>query len=57
MGNNRQDETCISGPCPLVEVNIIGDDSEPLRTTHSVVEELQMKLETLPGNEMALVEF
>lgn len=57
MGNDRQYETCISSPCPLVGVNIIGKDSESLRTTHNVVEELQMKLESLPGNEMTLVEF
>ena len=44
-----------SGPRIIVEVDIVMDPSETLRTTHDVAEELQMKLESLPHVERAYV--
>ena len=44
-----------SGPRIIVEVDIVMDPSETLRTTHDVAEELQMKLESLPDVERAYV--
>ncbi|KAJ5624103.1 hypothetical protein N7510_000412 [Penicillium lagena] len=44
-----------SGPRLLVEVDIVMEDSESLRATHDVAEELQMKLESLPDVERAYV--
>ena len=38
-----------------MEVDIVMDPSESLRTTHDVAEELQMKLESLPDVERAYV--
>ena len=44
-----------SGPRIIVEVDIVMDPMESLRTTHNVAEELQMKLESLPHVERAYV--
>lgn len=44
-----------SGPRIIVEVDVVMDPSETLRTTHDVAEELQMKLESLPHVERAYV--
>ena len=44
-----------SGPRIIVEVDIVMDSSETLRTTHDVAEALQMKLESLPHVERAYV--
>lgn len=44
-----------SGPRIIVEVDIVMDCSQTLRTTHDVAEELQMKLESLPDVERAYV--
>ena len=44
-----------SGPRIIVEVDIVMDPSETLRTTHDVAEELQMKLESLADVERAYV--
>lgn len=44
-----------SGPRIIVEVDIVMDPDQTLRTTHDVAEELQMKLESLPDVERAYV--
>lgn len=44
-----------SGPRLIVEVDIVMDPHESLRSTHDVAEELQMKLESLPDVERAYV--
>ena len=44
-----------SGPRIIVEVDIVMDPLESLRTTHNVAEELQIKLESLPDVERAYV--
>ncbi len=44
-----------SGPRIIVEVDIVMDPTQTLRTTHDVAEELQMKLESLPDVERAYV--
>ena len=44
-----------SGPRIIVEVDIVMDPMQTLRTTHDVAEELQMKLESLPDIERAYV--
>ncbi|MCJ1353378.1 MAG: hypothetical protein MMC33_003364 [Icmadophila ericetorum] len=44
-----------SGPRIIVEVDIVMDPHESLRTTHDVAEDLQMKLESLPDVERAYV--
>ena len=44
-----------SGPRIIVEVDIVMDPLETLRTTHDVAEGLQMKLESLPDVERAYV--
>ncbi|KAF2683617.1 cation diffusion facilitator 1 [Lentithecium fluviatile CBS 122367] len=44
-----------SGPRLIVEVDIVMDPDESLRSTHDVAEELQMKLESLPDVERAYV--
>ena len=44
-----------SGPRIIVEVDIVMDPTESLRTTHDVAEELQIKLESLPHVERAYV--
>ncbi len=44
-----------SGPRIIVEVDIVMDPSQTLRTTHDVAEELQTKLESLPDVERAYV--
>jgi len=44
-----------SGPRIIVEVDIVMDPEQTLRTTHDVAEELQMKLESLPDVERAYV--
>jgi divalent metal cation (Fe/Co/Zn/Cd) transporter len=44
-----------SGPRLIVEVDIVMDPDETLRTTHDVAEDLQMKLESLPDVERCFV--
>ncbi|KAF2230073.1 putative metal tolerance protein 3 [Viridothelium virens] len=44
-----------SGPRLIVEVDIVMDPQETLRSTHDTAEELQMKLESLPNVERAYV--
>ena len=44
-----------SGPRIIVEVDIVMDPAESLRTTHDVAEDLQTKLESLPNVERAYV--
>ena len=44
-----------SGPRIIVEVDIVMDPHESLRTTHDVAEDLQVKLESLPDVERAYV--
>ncbi|KAF2641835.1 cation diffusion facilitator 1 [Massarina eburnea CBS 473.64] len=44
-----------SGPRLIVEVDIVMDPEDSLRSTHDVAEELQMKLESLPDVERAYV--
>lgn len=44
-----------SGPRLIVEVDVVMDADETLRTTHDVAEALQMKLESLPDVERAYV--
>ncbi len=44
-----------SGPRIIVEVDIVMDPQESLRTVHDVAEELQIKLESLPNVERAYV--
>ncbi|KAI9705682.1 MAG: hypothetical protein M1820_005092 [Bogoriella megaspora] len=44
-----------SGPRLIVEVDIVMDPDETLRSTHDVAEELQTKLESLPNVERAYV--
>jgi cation diffusion facilitator family transporter len=44
-----------SGPRLIVEVDIVMDPDESLRSTHDIAEELQMKLESLPDVERAYV--
>jgi cation diffusion facilitator family transporter len=44
-----------SGPRLVVEVDVVMDPNESLRSTHDVAEELQMKLESLPNVERAYV--
>jgi len=44
-----------SGPRLVVEVDVVMDANETLRSTHDVAEELQMKLESLPNVERAYV--
>ncbi|OCK82038.1 cation diffusion facilitator 1 [Lepidopterella palustris CBS 459.81] len=44
-----------SGPRLIVEVDIVMDSEESLRSTHDVAEELQTKLESLPNVERAYV--
>lgn len=44
-----------SGPRLVVEVDVVMDPEETLRETHDIAEELQMKLESLPGVERAYV--
>ena len=44
-----------SGPRIIVEVDIVMDPAETLRTTHDVAEDLQIKLESLPDVERAYV--
>ena len=44
-----------SGPRLIVEVDIVMDPEETLRSTHDVAEELQIKLESLPDVERAYV--
>ena len=44
-----------SGPRLIVEVDIVMDPDDSLRSTHDVAEELQTKLESLPDVERAYV--
>ena len=44
-----------SGPRIIVEVDIVMDPGQTLRTTHDVAEDLQTKLESLPNVERAYV--
>jgi divalent metal cation (Fe/Co/Zn/Cd) transporter len=44
-----------SGPRLIVEVDIVMDPNDTLRSTHDVAEELQIKLESLPNVERAYV--
>ena len=44
-----------SGPRLIVEVDIVMDPQETLRSTHDTAEELQTKLESLPDVERAYV--
>lgn len=44
-----------SGPRLIVEVDIVMDPEDSLRSTHDTAEELQMKLESLPHVERAYV--
>lgn len=44
-----------SGPRLVVEVDVVMAATESLKTTHDVAEELQMKIESLPGVERAYV--
>ena len=44
-----------SGPRMIVEVDVVMDPRESLRSTHDVAEELQTKLESLPNVERAYV--
>ena len=44
-----------SGPRIIVEVDIVMDPNQTLRTTHDVAEDLQTKLESLPNVERAYV--
>lgn len=44
-----------SGPRLIVEVDIVMDPQETLRSTHDIAEELQTKLESLPNVERAYV--
>jgi divalent metal cation (Fe/Co/Zn/Cd) transporter len=44
-----------SGPRLIVEVDIVMDPNDSLRSTHDVAEALQMKLESLPNVERAYV--
>ncbi|CAI6336428.1 unnamed protein product [Periconia digitata] len=44
-----------SGPRLIVEVDIVMDPDDSLRSTHDVAEELQIKLESLPDVERAYV--
>lgn len=44
-----------SGPRLVVEVDVVMDPEKSLRETHDIAEELQMKLESLPGVERAYV--
>ena len=44
-----------SGPRIIVEVDVVMDPNESLRTVHDVAEELQTKLESMPDVERAYV--
>lgn len=44
-----------SGPRLIVEVDIVMDPEDTLRSTHDVAEALQIKLESLPNVERAYV--
>jgi divalent metal cation (Fe/Co/Zn/Cd) transporter len=44
-----------SGPRLIVEVDIVMDADDTLKSTHDVAEELQIKLESLPNVERAYV--
>ena len=44
-----------SGPRIIVEVDIVVDDTETVRASHDVAEELQIKLESMPDVERAYV--
>jgi divalent metal cation (Fe/Co/Zn/Cd) transporter len=44
-----------SGPQLIIEVDVVMDQNETLRTCHDIAEDLQMKLESLPDVERAFV--
>ena len=44
-----------SGPRIIVEVDVVMDPAETLKTVHDVAEELQTKIESLPNVERAYV--
>ena len=44
-----------SGPRIIVEVDVVVDDTESVRVSHDVAEELQVKLESMPDVERAYV--